>query len=290
MADSVEMQDIRGLDIDKMVKGFALTEYKFKSLCTVSKTSGDHIRWYQETAADLTATAPSYVANISPLSSFPTLEVTWTRNTSYVKKYAAEGFISMEDIKSADVDVLARTLLRLTRAVVKQVDTDIWNVLTENQTATNINGVTITAGDEWDSATIANRDPIQDILNAKKAIAEQNYDSDKGGVLCLNPKDYANLLGNANVRNAGQFYTSSPTSDGNLQRICGLDIMVSPNVTPDYAAVIIRGAAGTWKSFTDTTSRVIEEPGIGNKIRVWELGITLLTDPKAVCLISNTAA
>ena len=113
MAETVEMAEIRGLDIDKVVKGFALQEYIFKNDCTVSSMSGDSVRWYQETAADLTATAPAAVANISPLSTFATLEASWTRNTSYVKKFAAEGFLSMEDIKSTDIDVLARTLLRL---------------------------------------------------------------------------------------------------------------------------------------------------------------------------------
>ena len=143
MVDTVEQQNIRGLDIDKTVKGFALTEYVFKTYLTQSTTSADSIRWYQETAADLTATTPSVVANISPLSQFPTLEESWTRNTSYPRKYAAEGFISMEDMKSADIDVVARTLLRLTRAVTKQIDTRIFNVLTENQvTFANINVVT----------------------------------------------------------------------------------------------------------------------------------------------------
>jgi hypothetical protein len=39
----------------------------------------------------------------------------------------------MEDMKSADIDVVARTLLRLTRAVTKQVDADIWNVNREKE-------------------------------------------------------------------------------------------------------------------------------------------------------------
>lgn len=291
MADSVEMQDIRGLDIDKLVKGFALTEYVFKeTLCTVSNTIGDSIRWYQETAADLTATAPSVVANISRLSNFPTLEVTWTRNTSYVKKYAAEDFISAEDIKSADVDVVARTVLRLTRAVAKQVDTDIWNVITESQSPSNINSVAIASGSEWDSATIANRDPIQNVLDAKRKIWESNYDIGNNGYLLLNPKDYANLMGNANIRNAGQFYSSTITENGRLETLCGLKIIVSNNVTADYAAVVVAKTAATFKQFTPTSSRAIEDAGIGTKFRVWELGINLLTDPKAVTLISNTAA
>ena len=93
---SQEEANIRTLDIDKMLKGFALTNYIFKNLVTVSSTNGDSIRWYQETAADLTATAPSTIPHAT-LATFPYLEHTWTRNTSYPKKYAAETFISLED-------------------------------------------------------------------------------------------------------------------------------------------------------------------------------------------------
>ena len=285
MADSVEMQDIRTLDIDKTVKGFALTEYVFKSqLCTQSTTNGDSIRWYQETAADLTATAPSVVANISPLSIFPTLEVTWTRNTSYPKKYAAEGFISIEDIKTTDIDVVARTLLRLTRAVVKQVDTDIWNVLTENQSAVNINAVTSTAA--WNATS--GQDPIEDILEALQGMETNNYDSSQA-VIVVSPTDYKSLMtwliSTKGVNFTG--FTSNLVQNGQMSGILGHRIIVSNNVTADYAAVIIPGAA-TWKSLTDTTSAVIEEKGIGNKYRVWEHGIAILTDPKKVSLISNT--
>src|SRR3990167_10933782 len=143
---TVEQTDIRGLDIDKTVKGFALVEYIFKNDCSVTDTAGDSIRWYQETQADLTATAPSTNVNIGFLSEFPTLEESWTRNTSYVRKYGNQGFISMEDIKTADIDVLARSVLRLTRAVVKQVDTRIWDVMTVSRAgytnaATDVNQV-----------------------------------------------------------------------------------------------------------------------------------------------------
>jgi len=76
MADSVEMADIRSLDLDKTVKGFALVNYIFKSAITNSTTTADHIRWYQETAADLTPTAPTVISDVSPLALFPTLEAT----------------------------------------------------------------------------------------------------------------------------------------------------------------------------------------------------------------------
>ena len=36
------------------------------------------------------------------------------------------------------------------------------------------------------------------------------------------------------------------------------------------------------------TSRAIEEPGIGTRLRVWEMGEVLLTDPKCVVVLSGS--
>jgi hypothetical protein len=289
MADSVEMQDIRGLDIDKAVKGFALVEYIFKSDCLGSSTSGDSIRWYQETSADLTATSPQAISNVSPLSTFPTLEVTWTRNTSYVKKYAAEGFLSMEDMKSADIDVLARTLLRLTRAVVKQVDTRIFNVLTESLSPVNIQTFATTAvgGDQWDAASYAGN-PIKDLLHAKYLIENQGYDATN--LVCyLNPLDARNLIDwlIAGKGSSIPQFASEKVRTGVLMNLLGITIKISNNVTADNAVVFKPQTACTWKTMQDTTARVIEEAGIGSRVRVWEIGEAILTDPKAVVLITD---
>jgi len=287
MADSVEMADIRGLDIDKTVKGFALVNYIFKSAITNSTTTADHIRWYQETAADLTPTAPTVISDVSPLALFPTLEATWTRNTSYVQKYAAEDTISMEVMKSSDIDVVARTLLRLTRAVVKQVDADIYNVITEDQSPSTISTVASTAA--WDAGS--GQDPIKDILGAIEDIEDYNYDISQGE-LWLNPKQKTSLLTwliSTKGASIPQF-ASEKVKNGVLMEFLGLKVRVSNNVVADSAPVLIPAAAATWKSHTNTTSVAIEDRGIGTKFRVYELGITLLTDPRAVCLITNTDA
>jgi hypothetical protein len=288
MADSVEMQDIRGLDIDKAVKGFALTEFVFKNeLCIISQLSGDSIRWFQETNTDLTATAPSAVANISPLSIFPTLEPTWTRNTSYVKKYGAECTISIEDIKSAEIPVLSRTMLRLTRAVAKQVDTDIWNVITESQSPSTINTTAATAA--WDAAS--GQDPVEDILECLQEIEEAGYNTDSA-VILLSPKDKKSLLAwcvTTNGADAPQF-SSKIMEGGDVTRILGKRVITNINVTADYAAVVVPKVCATFMQHTPLTSRIIVDEGISNKIRVWENGITLLTDPKAVSLLTNTQA
>lgn len=285
MADTVEMQDIRGLDIDKTVKGFALTEYIFKNDCNVTSMTGDSVRWYQETAADLTATTPATITNVSPLSTPATLEASWTRNTSYVRKYIVEGFISMEDAKSADIDVISRTLLRLTRAVTKQVDTRIWDILTESRSVVNINSVSSTAA--WDAGSGQN--PIEDILEALYDIESNGYDT-SNAVLYLSPKDKRSLL-TWLISGIGTYipgFSSEAVRTGVLMSIVGCKVKVSPNVTADYAAVAIPGVSVTWKQHTSITSRAIEEPGIGTKLRVWEIGEAILTDPKTVSLISNT--
>jgi len=285
MADQVEMQDIRGLDIDKAVKGFALTEYIFKNAVTVVNTSADHIRWYQETAADLTATAPMRVANKATLALPTELEVSWTRNTSYVKEYMAQGTISEMDIKSADIDVLARTLLRLTRAVVKQVDTDIYNVASESQTAVNINSVTSNAA--WDAAS--GQDPIEDILEAMQKIEEADYET-SGLEIWLSPKDKKSLLTwliSTKGASIPQF-ASEKVENGVLMTFLGAKVRVSPNVVADSALVLNPKKAVTYRQFTDTTSKIIENPGLNKMIRVWARGIATLTDPKAVTIITNT--
>lgn len=289
-ADSVGMQDIRGLNIDKAVTGFALSKYVFKQLCLVQPSSSWQERYYEETAADLSGGTGSPVEDVPRLATFPHGEVTWTQRNSWHKKYGMETRISMEDVMTDDVDVMARSLLRIARAITKAVDAEIWDVITANRDLTTTNALTITAGSEWDSTTAANRDPIQDILNAKRLIYEDNYDPDSNGYLLLSPKDYANLLGNANIRNAGQFYTSDVTRNGKVGFLLGLTVLVSNNVTADYAAIVIGKEAATWKEIQALKTVTIEEPGIGYTIRSWEIGSCQLKNPLAVCVISNTQA
>jgi len=290
MADTTGMQDIRGLNISKTVTGFALPKYVFKQLCFVESSSSWQERYFQETSADLIGHTDTPVEGVPRLANFPYGEVSWTQQNSFMKKFAMEGYISMEDASTNSIDTIARTLLRIARAVTKSVDAEIWDVITANRDGTTTNALTITAGNEWDSAGLANQNPIQDVLNAKKLIAEDNYEPDSDGYLLLSPKDFANILGNANVRNAGQFYTDEPTRNGRVGSLCGLKVLVSNNVTADYAAVVIGKEAATWKSVQDLQTKTIEDPGIGYKIRSWEIGCCQLKNPNAVCLIINTQA
>ena len=292
MADTVGQADIRGLDIDKTVKGFALMEYIFKQDCSQSGTVGDSIRWYQETAADLTATAPMRVANTAFTAKFATLDPSWTRNTSYVQQYSVESFIPMMDIKTADIDVLSRVLLRLTRAVTKQVDARVWNVLTQDRNLATIGtadtGINIvTSSGAWTADT---SNPIRDVLKAKEMIWVSGGYNPESAKLYLSPADHTNLL-NYLIWVKGSSvpaFSSEKLGSGVVMRFLGLDVKVSDNVTADYALVAITERACTWKTLQGITSKVVEHPGKGSDVIVWEIGEPILTDPKAVCIISNT--
>lgn len=83
-------------------------------------------------------------------------------------------------------------------------------------------------------------------------------------------------------------YSNKKVESGAVNSILGLNVRVSTNVTDDYAAVMVGERAATWKQFTPLKSMKIEDPGVGTKIRVLERGECLLTDPKAVTLITDT--
>ena len=282
---TVETTNIRGLDIDKMIKGFALTEYIFKNMVSNSMTDGDSVRWYQETAADLTLTSPSTMET-SPLSIFENAEVSWTRNTSYPKKYAIEGTISREDIKGADIDVLARTILRLTRAVVKKVDSVIYNAMSEDQSPSTI-GTAAATGNGWDDTT--NGNPILDIMAGLQNIAENDYDT-AGVVVAMNPKNYKDLLNYVITVKGSSIpgFASDKVQSGVVGTLVGTKLVVSNNVVADSVWMGLPSQAVTWKSFENLHAETENIMGKGTKIAVWCNGCAILTDPKAAYLITDT--
>jgi hypothetical protein len=255
--------------------------------------NGDSVRWYQKTAGTLTAVSPSATKNVSPLSRPATLEVSWTRNTSYSKKYFVEGFISMEDIQTADLDVLATTVRDLTRVVSRDVDADIYAVMTENfpttQFVTGTNIQTVATSAPWNTASFTSVDIVADIMQAKRKIWTYSYNPE-GASLYLSPLDYEKMI-TWLISSKGSSipaFSSEKISSGVVMQILGLNVKVSNNVSASGALVIVPQRATTFRQANPITARVIEEAGIGSKIRVWESGIAYNTDPKAICLIVNT--
>ena len=287
MADTSAMAEIRGIQTDKALKGYADQEFILRKFLSVTSTSAREVRWYQKTAGILSITSPA--VTLTDQLALPTvIEQSFTRKTSYVNKWFVESpYFSEEDIKDSDVDLMSTNLRDLLAHVAYQEETHIWNVITENQSPSTINtNATVAA---WDAGS--GQDPIKDLMVAKQNIRTYNYDPE-GAVLLLSPKDHTSLLTwlistkGANIPT----FSSARLGDGVVMEILGLRVVVSNIVTADKACVFIPQRAATLKEFTGITSAVIEDKGIGSKVRIWLESVCLLTDPKAVSFITNTQA
>ena len=150
MASTVGQTDIRGENIERAVKGFALQEYKLKQVLLQQTSNKWTETYYKETAADSVASGTRTIQGVGRLSNFPYVEPSWTKVQGRHLKHAAEGVVSMEDKITDAIDVQARTLLRVARAIAKSVDDHIYTELT------GASGIgTGAASAEWDNATIA---------------------------------------------------------------------------------------------------------------------------------------
>lgn len=291
MADANAQADIRGIDIDRLAKGFADEENVFKKFCTVTPTSAREIRWYQKTAGFVdTAATTGHTASAIPNTAFKALpftaEQTWTRNTSYVRKYFVESpWISEEDIADTDIDILATNVRDLVRAVERQVDSRIYTVIS---TGTGVLTGASTQ-DGWDDVATGN--PILDIMVMKQQIRANGYNPE-GAILAINSIEHKNLL-NFLISVKGSSipqFASQKVESGVVMEILGCRVVVSENATTDQALLFVPQRACTWKQFKPITTAIVTDPGIGRKIRVWEEGEALLTDPKAAYLLTDTVS
>ena len=281
MADTTGEADLRAENVSRIVTGFALQEYKMKQLCMIQSSSAWTETYYKETAADLEGQSGSAVKGIPRLANFPYGEVSWAKTEGRNVKHGMEGVISWEDKKTNAIDVIARTLLRIARAVTKSVDVEIAAAIVSEA------GNTQAANATWDNAVIADRDPIQDILNAKSLIEIDNYNPNQNGFLLVHPTGFSHLLGNANVRNAGQFYTDSVTRNGVVGMLLGLTLISSNSVTDGGAQIVVAKESMTWKSVVGLTVKTIEDPGVKYTIRAYEVGQVQVTNPDAICKITG---
>ena len=303
MADKSGQAEIRGIDIDKLAKGFADEQNVMKRYVVNSTTSAREIRWYQKTSGFLDSTATSgitasQIANTDQLALPVVVEQSWTRKTSYVRKYFVESpTLSDEDIKDTDIDILATNVRDLVRAVARQVDQRIIAILTNAADATPTTPLTDTttygavqtaaSTDEWDQTGTAK--PITDIMNAKQKIRAQGYDPE-GCMMGMNSIEHKLLLTHLIETKGSSIpqWASGKMDSGVVMSLLGTNIIVSENFTTDWVTLWVPSRAVTWKSFVPLKSVTINDPGIGTKIRVWEEGEALLTDRQAVFVISNT--
>lgn len=277
---------LRAENVEKFVRGFALQQFRMKQVFMTPSSKSWTETYYRETATELTAGT-----DVARMAAFPTAFVEYEKISNRIRKFGLETEVSVEDELMNNIDVIARSQLRISRAIARSVDTYLWDILSEERSVSAINNVSIAAANVWNASTRTDRHPQDDIGNAAQLIAENNYEAN---TLIVNPLDWRLLITNDDVLDAytptSNLMQNGKVANGVYGFIMGLKTIVNPVVTADYALVCEAKTCGTYKQVVNLKVEKELIAGIKHKIRAYEMGVGYLTDPKAVCLLTNTNA
>ena len=288
MVETAGQALIRDIDITKG----AIAEFEealiFKSLISSAPTKSREIKYWVKTSGYLTLTAPAKLSNIAPGARPFVAETSWTPTTVYSIKYMLDSpMINMEDESDSEVQVFRDNAKDVVEAIANDVDGDIWDVISENQSADLINAVAANA--PW--AAASGQDPFEDIMQAKMEIRQETKRSIRNGVLLLNAQGEKDLLvwlvstKGSSVPN----FASEKVGTGTIDNFAGLKVVVSENVTATFAFVGDLKQAAEYRTFKPLQTWIISEEGIGRKIRVSMNGKAILKKPKFCALITGVA-
>lgn len=280
---------IRAEVIDSMVKQIAARAYKFKQAVAVVPTSAWKNTFYREDLTIPAGQSGNATKGIPRGAAFPQYAVSWKEVSVRIVKHGLEDNIPWEDILSDDINVQARTVIRLTEGVVKSVDDDIWASLTENRALSGvIQSFAITLGRHWDATSAA---IIDDMMKASELIAT-NGNYDVSDLMCfVSPRDKRSIMNYLADKGAQWMPIATDiATNGKVAKVAGITLIESNSVTSSYALVVKPKTCATYKELVGLRSTVIDDPYKSIKIRVVEEGTIELTDPKAIVLIGGTKA
>lgn len=285
--DTLGQQDVNGLNIDKLIKGYQDEEFVFKNFLTVTPTANRQMRWWQNLSANtLDSTDTSNITASQVLSAYGTLpaiaEQSTTQMNTYVKHFhIGSPWFTYADIKDSDPDMFALNIKGLVRGIQNQVDFRILDVMSGSVLLSGA-----AAGTGWGDTS--NGNPFLDLLSGSTEIRKKGYDI-SNVVAWVNPNDYKDLFNYfITVKGASvPAFASGKVADGVITKIANVGIVVSNNATTGQVLMLVPQRAATWKTFTPLTSFVDEKPGMGTQIRVWEDGEICFTDPNAAYLIKS---
>ncbi len=298
MADTTGQADIRGLNVNKLATGFA-EEYPspLRSIIRSSSTNARELRWWKKTAGfiDTTDTSGMTASRIGYQAEGSLPEVisqTMTRQTSYIKIFKANSqSISEEDKKDSDPDIYAAHVRDIVRAIQRQVEQRIYDVVGEATTSgtpapSNVPTAAATA-DGWNETETG--DPIADINAGIESLKLYSYDT-SNIYICMNQAEEKHLKNYIiNVKGSSiPSYASDQVTKSNVMEILGCKTIVSPLFTTDWV-LMITPAMAVWKSFMPLkTNEVYDEITGSYKIVAKESGECLLENPNAGYWISDT--
>jgi len=174
--------------------------------------------------------------SVAPGSEYPYANLpTGAAAIAAIQKWGEKVLLTDEEIARNALGMAAvdRQMRKVVNSVISQVDSITMSAIASAVTATfNVTG---TGGGVWTGATPT---ILRDILRAKAAVYALNLGYVPDTVV-LNDTQYAYAMTDTNITNAWRRETTdNPVYSGMVERIAGLNVVVSPNLPATTAYVL----------------------------------------------------
>ena len=277
--------EIRAEHVSSAIKGILTKKFKLFPLLAKESSTAWTESYYKETNTILTAPGDANASfrGVPRGADFVEVQAEHTLVQGQHLKWGGKVTIFLEDKLTSAINVQQRNMAKLVEGIVNNTDAYIYAQLSGDSDI-----LTGASNAAWDDTTIADRQPIDDILAGIQAMDEANVDVlGEAGVLLVSPKDHRSLIGNSKVINNPSFKTADVVSNGRVGQIAGLTIVKTTTVTADQAMIMVNKSQ-VWQTVESLKTAVIDDPGIKVTIKAWQIGQIQIVQPKKIYVITNT--
>lgn len=282
--ESVGQITLRAQFFDKAIKQITSERYVMKQAVAIISTDAWINFFWREERTTLSGQAGNAADGIPRLAEFPQASAEWDRVSTILTKYGLEENIAWEDLKTNEIDVMTRTSIKIAEGVAYSVDKAIYNGLSENGTATNIQELDLTTQGGWNQSSAA---IIDNLFEAAEKIKNYNYPTDN--LYCFIDSKSKRYIMKYLVDKGSQFpsIAADVAINGAIVKVGGITLIESKAVTASSALVVVPKRCATWKENQPLVTTTKEDPYKSVTVRAVEVGTLQLTDPKCVVLLTD---
>lgn len=268
---------LRKEHVDTVLKNFHLQDFKMIGICNVVKTNADKNTYFDERDSDsqkmtTTGITATTLSKTPRGAEFNVVRHSWEKQSEYPSKHTGTDVILWEDFITDSFNVVARSALRVSRAISLSQDTVI---ITELNTTTS----THTASETWDNADVSLRDPKYDILTSIEKMELNNVDLlNNNGFMVMHPTNKKEALANGAM---GDDYENTVTENGRKERLLGLTLISTKAQTENTVTFGIPKVAMNWYEVSPLKTELKERFGIDFTISAFLYGVPALVNNNA---------
>lgn len=271
---------LRATSYDLAIKQIANYSYKFKQLVSVVGSSSWKNYFFREQTNVPEGQSGNAIKGIPRGADFPHAVLSWEQVSSRIDKYGLSSTIDHEDIIAGNIDMRNRTILRIAEGVAKAVDNEIYSVLSENLSPSNIQTGTLQGG-YWTETSAA---IIKDLAKMKAQV-KAYYDNAQDFALVVHPDTEPFILHYIYEKGAQATQSGQNAFNGQIGNPAGVRIITSSVVDTSYALFVVPKTCATWKSLMPLQTDTKTDAFKGDTITACEYGVTELHEPKQVVLL-----